>query len=56
MAVGPNVEEVQLFVNGQEVDCVDLFNFLGSLITITKEGGCKRRKFVAVFSWLVQPC
>ena len=40
LAIGPDSVEEPLIINGNEVESVSKFNFLGSLIT--KEGGCSQ--------------
>ena len=40
MAIGPDSVEEPLVIDGNEVESVYKFNFLGSLIT--KEGGCSQ--------------
>ena len=40
MAIGPDRVGKPLIINGNEVESVSKFNFLGSLIT--KEGGCSQ--------------
>ena len=40
MAIGPDSVEERLIIDGNEVESVSKFNFLGSLIT--KDGGCSQ--------------
>ena len=50
MAIGPDSVEEPLIIDGNEVESVSKFNFLGSLIT--KGGGCSQE----IRHWLAMAC